>query len=275
MQSAEIIVDGSVVRLFSRDDKDYICITDLAKRFETGVASIESWMRNRNTVEFLGTWEQLFNPAFNSVGFDGIKSNVGLNTFKISVKKWIEQTNAIGIEARAGKYGGTYAHKDIAVQYCYWLSPVFQLFLIREFQRLKDDERVRLKTNWNLNRQLAKANFLIHSEAVREHLVPAIDWNTQREAIFQASEADLLNLALFGMTAKDWQMGNPILKGNLRDHATTEHLLVLANLESLNAKLLEWNLPREERLRILNETAGEQMRILSQTKAIKEIKLLK
>jgi hypothetical protein len=274
MQANIINVQGIEVRLFSQNEKDYICITDIAQNFEVGIAAIESWMRNRNTIEFLGTWEQLYNPHFNSVEFDGIRMNVGLNTFKISVKKWTEATNAIGLYAKTGRYGGTYAHKDIAIQFCYWLSPTFQLYLIKEFQRLKEEESTLLNTEWNLKRQLAKANWYIHTEAVREHLVPLIDWNTQREALAQASEADLLNLSLFGMTAREWKQANPMLKGNIRDHATTEQLLVLANLQSLNAKLLEWDSPKEQRLEILNKTAREQMEILVNTKAIDIIKKL-
>ena len=274
MQASKINVQGVEVRLFFQDEKDYICITDIAQSFEVGVAAIESWMRNRNTIEFLGTWEQLYNPDFNSLEFDGIKMNIGLNTFKISVKKWTETTHAIGLYAKAGRYGGTYAHKDIAIQFCYWLSPSFQLFLIKEFQRLKEDESLRLHSDWNLKRQLAKANWRIHTEAVREHLVPLINWNTRQEAFAQASEADLLNLALFGMTAREWKQINPEAKGNIRDHASTEQLLVLANLQSLNAKLLEWDSPKEQRLEILNKTAIEQMEILVNSKAIESIKKL-
>ena len=161
-----IQVQGVGISLLTKADNDFISITDIAKNFETGVASIESWMRNRNTVEFLGTWEQLYNSNFNSVGFDGIKANVGLNTFKLSAKKWIAETNAIGIQAKSGRYGGTYAHKDIAIQYCYWLSPVFQLYLIKEFQRLKENENDRLKLDWNLQRTLARVNYSIHTDAI-------------------------------------------------------------------------------------------------------------
>ncbi len=271
MKKASVQIDGLEVRVLLAEERDFICITDIAKRFEVGVAAIESWMRNRNTVEFLGTWESLYNPDFNSVGFDGIRANVGLNTFKISVKKWIDETGAIGIEAKTGKYGGTYAHKDIALQFCYWLSPSFQLFFIREFQRLKMDESRRLDTGWDLRRQLAKINFQLHAEAVRQHLVPPIDWNTRREAIYQASEADLLNLALFGITAREWQAAYPTLSGNLRDHASAEQLLVLANLESLNSKLLEWNMSREQRLEVLNQTGREQMELLVRNASVRAL----
>lgn len=274
MTTKKIKVQGAEIKLFSLEEQDYICITDIAQQFEVGVSAIESWLRNRNTVEFLGTWEQLYNPDFNSVGFDGIKQNVGLNTFKLSVKKWIAETNAIGLQAKTGRTGGTYAHQEIAIQFCYWLSPAFQLYLNKEFKRLKEDEARRNQLEWSLKRQLAKTNWHIHAEAVREHLVPIIDWNTRKEAIYHASEADLLNLALFGMTAREWKQANPDKTGNIRDHATTEQLVVLANLETLNAKLLEWNSPKEQRLEILNKTAREQMEVLTHTRAMKDLKKL-
>jgi len=267
-------VQDTDVRILSTKKEDYICITDIAKGFETGVSSIESWMRNRNTIEFLGTWEELNNDDFNSVGFDEIKKNVGLNTFKVSAKKWVNSTNAIGLVAKAGRYGGTYAHRDIAIQFCYWLSPVFQLYFIKEFQRLKEEEADRLKTDWNLKRQLAKVNFHIHSEAVREYLVPIIDWNTKRESIYQASETDLLNLALFGQSAKEWKAQNPKKSGNMRDYATAAQLLVLANLESINANLIKWETPKDQRLELLNETARDQMSILINNKSLEEVKQL-
>lgn len=274
MSTRKIKVRGVEIKLFSLDTSDYICITDIAQQFEVGVAAIESWLRNRNTVEFLGTWEQLYNPNFNSVGFDGIKKNVGLNTFKLSVKKWIEETNAIGLQAKAGRYGGTYAHQEIAIQFCYWLSPAFQIYLNKEFKRLKEEEAHRNHLNWSLKRQLAKTNWHIHAEAVREHLVPIVDWNTRKEAIYHASEADLLNLALFGMTAREWKQANPDKKGNIRDYATTEQLVVLANLEALNAKLLEWDSPKEQRFEILHKTAREQMAVLLRTRAMDDLKRL-
>lgn len=269
-----IKVQGAEIKLFSLDANDFICITDIAQQFEVGVGAIESWLRNRNTVEFLGTWEQLYNPDFNSGGFDGIRKNVGLNTFKLSVKRWIEETSAIGLQAKAGRYGGTYAHQEIAIQFCYWLSPAFQLYLNKEFKRLKEDEARRNQLEWSLKRQLAKTNWHIHAEAVREHLVPLLDWNTRKEAIYHASEADLLNLSLFGMTAREWKQANSDKKGNIRDYASTEQLVVLANLETLNAKLLEWNSPKEQRIEILNNTAMEQMALLTRTRAMEDMKKL-
>ncbi len=268
-------VQGKEINLITQQSGDYICLTDMAKGMEVEPGEyIRNWMRNGSTLEFLGVWEKVHNPDFNLVEFHQIKSEFIANTFIMSVKKWVERTNSIGIEARAGRYGGTYAHSDIAIQFATWLSPEFYVYLTQEFQRLKTDESTRLGLDWNLKRQLAKANWYIHTEAVREHLVPIIDWNTKREAYAQASEADLLNLSLFGMTAREWKAANPDLSGNLRDHATTEQLLVLANLQSLNAKLLEWDSPKEQRLEILNKTAREQMEILVNTRAVSNLKQL-
>jgi KilA-N domain len=265
-------VDNFTIRLYNVEKEDYFSLTDMAKKSSARTEIvIQNWMRGRNTIEFLGLWESLNNPNFNHIEFDVIKSKVGLNTFVLTVSDWVKSTNAIGIQASAGRYGGTYAHKDIAFEFGSWLNPSFKLLIIKEFQRLKTDESTRLGLDWNLKRQLAKANWHIHTEAVREHLVPIIDWNTRREAYAQASEADLLNLALFGMTAREWKAANPDLSGNLRDHASTEQLLVLANLQSLNAKLLEWDSPKDQRLEILNKTAREQMEILVNTRAVQNI----
>ncbi len=277
MAKKTITVQGVEITYLEKGKDDFFSLTDIAIKFnaENANSLVINWMRNRNTIEFLGVWEQLYNPDFNSIEFDRIKNEAGLNTFILSVKRWTNDTHAIGIYAKAGRYGsGTFAHKDIALQFCYWLSPTFQLHLIKEFQRLKTDESTRLGLDWNLKRQIAKANWHIHTEAVREHLVPIIDWNTRREAYAQASEADLLNLSLFGMTAREWKAANPELSGNLRDHASTEQLLVLSNLQSLNAKLLEWDSPKEQRLEILNKTAREQMDILVNTRAISNINQL-
>lgn len=270
-----IVVEGTEIMLVpGSQSEDYISLTDIMKRFDDEYA-IYSWMRNKNTVEFLGVWEQLNNPDFKGNEFVTFKNAAGSNSFNLTPQKWIKATNAVGMTIKAGRYGGgTFAHRDIAVNFCYWLSPTFQLYLIKEFQRLKTDESARLGLDWNLKRQLAKANWHIHTEAVREHLVPIIDWNTRREAYAQANEADLLNLALFGMTARDWKLANPDASGNLRDHASTEHLLVLANLQSLNAKLLEWDTPKDQRLEILNKTAREQMEVLINSKALSKLQQL-
>lgn len=270
MTSTKIIVQGKEISLLALEKGDYICLTDMARGLEGEPGDyIRNWLRTGATVEFLGVWERVHNPEFNLVEFHQIKSEMTRNTFLMSVGKWLERTGAMGIEARAGRYGGTYAHSDIAVQFATWLSPEFYVYLVKEFQRLKAEETQRLQGGWDLRRQLARVNFQIHTEAVRAHLVPMIDWNTRRESIYQASEADLLNLALFGMTAREWQSANPDLKGNLRDHASAEQLLVLANLESLNAKLLEWNLPKDQRLEILNQTAREQVELLTQNKSVR------
>jgi len=267
-----INVQGTDITLFTQKEDDYICITDIAKNFETGVSSIESWMRNRNTVEFLGTWEELHNPNFNSVGFDGIKASVGLNTFKLSAKKWITATNSIGIQSKAGRYGGTYAHKDIAIQFCYWLSPVFQLYLIKEFQKLKALESIQQKESieWNIRRTLAKVNYRIHTDAVQQHLIPP-RLNTKQQGFIYADEADVLNVALFGRTAKQWREGNTDKKGNIRDDATGDQLLVLSNLENINAELIKGGMTQEKRIERLNEVAIYQMKVLTIPDFIKKL----
>jgi hypothetical protein len=270
-----INVDGVDIKIFTQREDDYFSITDIAKNFEVGVSSIESWLRNRNTVEFLGTWEKLYNPDFNSDGFDGIKMNVGLNTFKLSVKKWVGETNAIGLQAKAGKYGGTYAHKDIAIQFCYYLSPVFQLYLIKEFQRLKEVEAEQQADalNWNIRRTLAKINYKIHTDAIQENLIPSrVHRRPRMDGFVYASEADILNLALFEMTAKEWKIANPKKKGNMRDDATTEQLLVLANLETHNAQFIKEGLSQDERLEKLNEIAIYQMQLLVNMPQLKQLK---
>ena len=274
-KTGKIFVDSHEIRFYSEREDDFICLTDMAKKINPKTEQvIQNWLRNRNTVEFLGLWEKLHNTIFNHLEFEVIRTNTGLNSYVLSAGEWIKSTNAIGLRSKPGRYGGTYAHKDIAFEFGSWLNPSFKLLIIKEFQRLKTDESTRLGLDWNLKRQIAKANWYIHTEAVREHLVPIIDWNTRREAYAQASEADLLNLSLFGMTAREWKAANPDLSGNLRDHATTEQLLVLANLQSLNAKLLEWDSPKEQRLEILNKTAREQMEILVNTKAVSHLKQL-
>ncbi len=270
-----IIVQGHEISLVTQGSEDYISLTDMARGFEGEPGEyIRNWLRTGPTVLFLGTWEKVNNPDFNLVSYHQIKSEVIDNRFIMSVKKWIELTNAIGLEARAGRYGGTYAHNEIALQFATWLSPEFHVYVMQEFKRLKQEEAKRLKTGWDLNRQLAKTNWHIHTHAIREYLVPLIDWNTKREAIRQASEADLLNLAVFGMTAREWQKSNPEKKGNIRDHASAEQLLILANLQNLNAKLVEWDSPKDQRLEILNKTAREQMEIILGTNALDDVKRL-
>jgi hypothetical protein len=214
-----IEVRGNVVNIITQNDSDYICLTDIA-RFKDPERTdylISNWMRNRNTIEFLGIWEQLHNALFNPIEFDGIKKQAGLNSFILTAKQWCERTGAIGLISKAGRYGGTYAHKDIAFEFASWISVKFKLYLIKEFQRLKDEENDRLKLDWNLQRTLAKINYRIHTDAIKETLIPPSITKTQASALY-ASEADVLNVALFGQTAKQWRDANPEAEGNLRDH---------------------------------------------------------
>ena len=232
---------------------------------------IRNWLRTRSTVEFLGVWERLNNPSFNPVEFDGIRMQTGLNSFVLTPKQWIEKTGAVGITSSAGRYGGTYAHKDIAFEFAAWVSVEFKLYLIKEFQRLKDDENDRLKLGWNLQRTLAKINYRIHTDAIKETLLPPAITKAQ-SALVYANEADLLNVALFGQTAKPWRDARPEAEGNLRDHAPLEQLVVLTNLESLNSVLIRQGLPQPERLRTLNEIAIAQMRTLLSANNVKRLK---
>ncbi len=222
-------------------------------------------------MEFLGIWETVFNPAFNYGEFAIIKSQAGLNSYKISVKEWVEKSNAIGLRATAGRYGGTYAHPDIAFEFGMWISPEFKIYLVKEFRRLKDEENDRLKLEWNLQRTLAKINYRIHTDAIKETLIPAAVTKAQA-SITYASEADLLNVALFGQTAKQWRDAHPAAEGNLRDHAQLEQLVVLTNLESLNSVLIRQGLPSPERLLKLNEIAITQMRTLLADTNLKRLK---
>ena len=232
---------------------------------------IRNWLRTRSTVEFLGVWERLNNPSFNPVEFDGIRMQTGLNSFVLTPKQWIEKTGAVGITSSAGRYGGTYAHKDIAFEFAAWVSVEFKLYLIKEFQRLKDDENDRLKLGWNLQRTLAKINYRIHTDAIKETLLPPAITKAQ-SALVYANEADLLNVALFGQTAKQWRDAHPEAEGNLRDYAPLEQLVVLTNLESLNSVLIRQGLPQPERLRTLNEIAISQMRTLLSANNVKRLK---
>jgi hypothetical protein len=219
-------------------------------------------LRNRNTVEFLGIWETVHNPGFNCGEFATIKSQAGLNNYKISIKEWVEKTNAIGLKASAGRYGGTFAHKDIAFEFGMWISPEFKIYLIKEFQRLKDDENRRLSLAWNLNRTLSKLNYRIHTDAVKARLIPP-EVTPAQAAITYATEADLLNVALFGQTAKQWRDANPKLEGNMREYDSIEQLLVLANMEGMNAEFIHMTLPQNDRLKRLNAIAIRQMQVLT------------
>ena len=250
------------IRTLTKDGFEYICITDIArfKNSEQTDDLIRNWLRNRNTIEFLGIWEQLNNPNFKPVEFDGFKKEAGLNSFTLTPKQWIASTAAVGVISKQGRYGGTYAQKDIAFEFASWVSVEFKLYLIKEFQRLKEHEQQTL--GWDIRRNLAKVNYLIHTDAIKENLIPDALTKSQIRCIY-ASEADVLNMALFGITAKQWRDQNPSLSGNLRDHANVHQLVCLANLESLNAHFIEQGISQPERLAELNTLAIRQMGILS------------
>ena len=269
MKNRTINVKGADIAIASRHEQDYISLTDMVKKF--GDESIlYNWLRNRNTIEFLGIWEQLYNPGFKPIEFDRFRSEAGLNSFALSPKKWIEATGAIGVYAKSGRGGGTYAHKDIAFEFGSWLSPEFKLYLIKEFQRLKDEESRALSLEWNFQRTLAKVNYKIHTDAIKDRLIPRRVTKSQATAIY-ATEADLLNVALFGITATQWRQANPKQAGNMRDAATLEQLVVLSNLESINAVLIHQGSKPSERLMQLNDIAISQMRSLIGNSAIKRL----
>ena len=266
---SKINVEGSEISIIAIDDKDYISLTDMVRNIENGLALIEKWLRNKNTIEFLGIWEEMYNPDFNSLEFEGIKNEAGLNRFVLSVKQWVEKTNSIGIVAKAGRYGGTYAHKDIAFEFASWISPYFKLYLIKEFERLKEEEQKKL--GWDIKRNLAKINYRIHTDAIKNNLIPE---KLPKEKInfIYANEADILNMALFGMTAKEWRDENPNLKGNIRDYADISQLVCLSNLENLNAVFINEGMKQSDRLGKLNSIAIEQMKILSEAESVKKLK---
>ena len=265
-----IEVKGVSITIVNQNKQDFISITDMLKA-KDGDFFISDWLRNRNTVEYLGIWESIHNPNFNYGEFAIIKSQAGLNNYKISVKEWVEKTNAIGIIAQAGRYGGTYAHNEIAFEFGMWISAEFKIYLIKEFQRLKDDESNRLNLQWDLQRTLAKVNYHIHTDAIKENLVPNHISASQKNYIY-ANEADLLNVALFGKTAKEWRDENPDNKGNIRDEATIEQLVVLSNIESINAMLIHQQISQADRLEKLNGIAITQMKSLVNSKSIKKLK---
>jgi len=269
-KKSTINVQGTEINILSQKDNDFISLTNMANKFG-GDDLIYSWMRNRNTLEFLGIWEQMHNTTFKGGKFETFKKEAGLNSFHLTPKKWIDATNAIGIQSKAGRYGGgTYAHKDLAFEFGSWLSPEFKLYLIKEFQRLKEDENSRLSLAWDVNRTLSKLNYRIHTDAIREHIIPNDITKEQANYVY-ASEADVLNVALFGKTAKQWRDENSKLEGNIRDYATIEQLLVLANIESLNAEFIRMNLPQNERLLKLNQTAIVQLKSISSNKIIQKL----
>ena len=257
------------ITILSEREGDYISLTDMLKA-KDGEFFIHDWLRNRNTLEFLGIWESVHNPCFNSGEFARIKSQAGLNSYRISVKEWSEKTGAIGLRASAGRYGGTYAHKDIAFEFGMWISPEFKIYLIKEFQRLKEDENQRLSLSWNLNRTLSKLNYRIHTDAIKEHLIPE-EVTSAQASVTYANEADLLNVALFGKTAKQWRDSNPKQKGNIRDYATLDQLLVLANIEVMNAEFIHMGIVPGDRLKRLNQIAIRQMRVLAASHAMPQL----
>ena len=266
---AKIAVKDTEITIISIEERDYISLTDMVKGIENGLALIEKWLRNKNTIEFIGMWEEMYNPSFNSPEFEGIKNSAGLNRFILSVKQWIEKTNSIGIMAKAGRYGGTYAHKDIAFEFASWVSPQFKLYLLKEFQRLKEEERKAL--GWSAKRELAKINYHIHTAAIKRNLIPA-ELTPQQTSIIYANEADVLNVALFGMTAKEWRETHPDQKGNIRDDASINELICLANMENLNAVFINERISQPERLIKLNHIAIQQMCVLQE---VENRKLLK
>jgi len=269
MKHTVVVQNIEVHIIISALDNDFISLTDMVKA-KDGDFFISDWLRNRNTVEFLGIWESIHNPNFNYGEFAIIKSQTGLNSYKLSVKDWVEKTKAVGIKASAGRYGGTYAHKDIAFEFGMWISPKFKIYLIKEFQRLKLQESERLATGWDIKRLLAKINYRIHTDAIKHNLIPNQVTQSQIKAIY-TSEADLLNVALFGKTAQQWRTENPKQKGNMRDYADVAQLVCLANLESLNAEWIRNNLSAPERLRKLNQVAIYQMEAITNSASIKEL----
>ena len=256
---AKLTVLENEITILKVDDQDYISLTDMLKA-KDGDFFISDWLRNRNTIEYLGIWEKIHNPDFNYGEFAIITSKAGLNSYKLSAKEWSEKTNAIGLVAKAGRYGGTYAHKDIAFEFGMWISAEFKIYLIKEFQRLKEEEQKQL--GWDIRRNLTKLNYKIHTDAIKQNLIPKELTPAQINFVY-ASEADILNVALFGMTANEWRESNPRLDGNIRDYADVNQLVCLANMESLNAHFIEENLSQVERLKKLNKLAITQMRILN------------
>lgn len=278
-KTTSITVQDVPVTIMNVDQRDYISLTDMAKaRTDAGRAAdvIKNWLRARSTLEFLGTWEVMYNPNFKVVEFDHFKSEAGLHTFTLSAKEWIEKTNAVGIYVQAGRYGGTYAHKDIAFEFGSAISPVFKLYLLKEYQRLKDAENDRLKLEWSAKRFLSKNNYLIHTDAVKNYVLPQSNYTKNTEWLAYADEADLLNVALFGCTAKAWREANPTLakNSNIRDYASIAELTVLSNLETHNAELIKSRIEKKERFEALRQIAQYQLRVLAEAEKIKELPTL-
>lgn len=272
--SKKIIVQDISISYIAYKDDDYISLTDIARRKNLNEPKdvVKNWLRNLETIEFIGIWERINNPHFKGVEFDSFKKEAGRNYFTLSPQKWIESTDAIGIISKSGRYGsGTYAHRDIALEFASWISPEFKLYLIKEFQRLKIEENERLVLGWDMKRLLAKVNYKIHTDAIKEHIVPQKISKEMIESIY-ATKADVLNVALFGITAKEWRMQNPKKEGNIRDYSEVEQLIVLSNLESLNAEFIRQNIPQSLRLVKLNEIAIGQMRSLIDNSSVKKLR---
>ena len=265
---SKIIVQNTEISVIKVGNEDYICLTDMI-RAKDGDFFVTDWLRNRNTMEFLGIWEQVYNPNFNYGEFATIRSQAGLNNFKISVKEFVARTNAICLQAKAGRYGGTYAHKDIAFEFAMWISPEFKIYIVKEFQRLKADEQKQIA--WTAKRELSKLNYHIHTDAIKNNLVPPEVTQVQASIIY-AEEADVLNVAMFGMTAKQWREANPDQKGNIRDYATINELICLSNMENINAVLINEGIPQGQRLIKLNQIAIHQMQVLEDNESRKLLK---
>jgi len=278
MKNNMILVQDISINIINDGKDDYICLTDIAKsKIGNSKADdvIRNWLRNRATLEFIGTWEMIYNPNFKPVGFDGLRKEAGLPTFTLSVSEWIEKTNAIGIYSKRGKYGGTYAHKDIAFEFASAISPVFKLYLIKEFQRLKEEENKNI--DWNVKRLLSKSNYIIHTDAIKNYILPNTDYYKNKEWLKYAEEADILNVIIFKTTAKEWRDLNPNISknSNMRDYATINELAVLSNLESHNSILIKEGKTKEERFEILSHIADYQLNILNKREQIDKIEILK
>ena len=254
----KITVQTTEVNVIKVDGEDYICLTDML-RAKDGDFFITDWLRNRNTLEYIGIWEKVYNPNFNYGEFAIIRNQSGLNSFKISVKEFVARTNAISVQAKAGRYGGTYAHKDIAFEFAMWISPEFKIYIVKEFQRLKTEEQRQL--GWSAKRELSKINYRIYTDAIKQNLIP-VEVTPAQASVIYANEADVLNVAMFGVTAKQWREANPDLKGNIRDYATINELICLSNMENLNAVFIEQGMTQSERLVKLNQIAIHQMSVL-------------
>jgi hypothetical protein len=272
MPNEKIDVQGTEITIIQKEQNDYLSLTDIARYKNPNEPKdvVKNWMRSKNTIEFIGLWEKLNNPDFKGVEFDHFINEAGYNSFTLSPQKWIKATNAIGIISRSGRYGGTYAHQDIAFEFASWISAEFKLYLIKEFQRLKSDEKRRQQLEWSVSRILAKVNYMVHTNAVKKHLIPD-DLSKSKQRFVYADEADLLNLALFNQTAATWRKAHPNEKGNIRDGATIEQLVVLSNLESFNSELIKEGIDADTRLKKLNQIAIQQMKVMMENKSLKNL----